>query len=84
MKRSTNLREFVDRFNDLEEFIDVIMPHQYDEVETQDIADSIVACITTAAVQYRDNIHGTWGSKPSFATDAEWEVAKEEGLIVRI
>jgi hypothetical protein len=83
MKRSTNVRAFVDSFNALG-IIHVELPARYDVAATQDIADSIVACVTTAAVQARDDIFHNWSQRPSFITDAEWAAAGVEGLIVRI
>jgi hypothetical protein len=82
-KRSTDVRAFVDSFNTLG-IIHVELPARYDVAATQDIADSIVACITAAAVQARDDIFHDWSRRPSFATDAEWAAASVEGLIVRI
>ena len=83
LPRSTNVRGFVDKFNK-RGIMQVELLAEYDQVKTQDITDSIVACITTAAVQVRDNIYTNWTTKPSFASEAEWAYAKEEGLIVRI
>ncbi len=82
MRRTRDMRAFVDAFNALG-LLQVTLPEAYAVVDTQDVADSIVACVTTAAVQARDDIYTDW-SKPSFAAEAEWAVARDEGIIVRI
>ncbi len=83
LARSTNVEAFVAAFNALG-IIHVELPAAYSVVATQDSADSIVACVTTAAAQQVDHIYENWTSRPSFATAAEWAVAHLEGMIVRI
>lgn len=83
LPRSADVRGFVEKFN-RRGGLQVVMPSVMDRAKSQDIADSVVACITTAAVQFRDNIHADWTRKPSFAKDSEWTLARDEGLIVRL
>lgn len=81
MERTTHLREFVNRFNQLN-LLEVILPPEMDQVHSQDLADSCVACITLATAIHQGAFANT--GKPSFATDEEWAVRHSEGLIVRI
>jgi hypothetical protein len=83
LARSTDVRSFVAAFNALN-ILHVVLPAECHVAGSQDIADSIVACITTAAAQQIDRIYENWTSRPSFATQAEWAVAHLEGIIVRL
>ncbi|MFQ3672883.1 MAG: hypothetical protein SNJ83_04720 [Aggregatilineales bacterium] len=83
LARSTDIASFVGAFNALG-LLHVVLPAEFHAVASQDTADSIVACITTAAAQHIDRIYEDWTARPSFATHAEWVVAHLEGIIVRI
>jgi hypothetical protein len=81
MPRTTNLREFVTRFNALN-LLEIILPPEMDTVINQDVADACIACITLATVISQGDLYDD--EQPGFATDAEWAVRDHEGLIVRI
>lgn len=83
LARSTDVASFVAAFNALG-ILHVVLPAEFHMVASQDTADSIVACITTAAAQHIDHIFEDWTARPSFATQAEWAVAHLEGIIVRL
>jgi hypothetical protein len=83
MQRSTNLKAFVEGFNKLG-IIKVTLPEEFHTVDNQDIADSIVACITIATIMKRDRLFEDFSKQPAFASNEEWRVAINEGLIVRI
>ncbi|MCS6834534.1 MAG: hypothetical protein NZ750_00765 [Anaerolineae bacterium] len=83
MKRSTDVGEFVRRFNargELQVCADDILPH----VQTQDAADSVVACVTVAACTLAYDLGATWSQRPPFANDEEWAHRANEGLVVRL
>jgi len=83
LKRSTDIGEFVRRFNlrgGLQVQAEDILP----AVQTQDAADSVVACVTTAACVLVYDLPRTWGQRPSFANDEEWAHRAAEGLVMRL
>ncbi len=83
IKRTPNLAEFITRFNAMSP-LQVFLPRSYQHVATQDIADSVVACVMLASVIHRKAIQENWTKPPHFATPKEWAVAHQEGLIVRV
>ncbi len=83
LARSTNVGAFVEAFNALGA-IEVLLPVELQTVRSQDVADSVAACITTAAAQHLCRIYDDWTTCPPFATQAEWTVAHVEGIIVRV
>ncbi|WP_200760719.1 hypothetical protein [Effusibacillus dendaii] len=62
----------------------VRLPVRLLQAVSQDAADSFVACVTMAAAVHLYGINDRWDAKPSFASEAEWNRQKTEGLIVRI
>lgn len=83
LARSTDVGALVEAFNALG-VIQVVLPAALQTVRSQDIADSVAACVTTAAAQHLYRIYDNWTTSPPFATQAEWAVAHVEGIIVRV
>jgi hypothetical protein len=81
LRRTTNLMEFIERFNTLG-VINVTLSPELHLVPTQDAADSIVACITTAAALTLFN--PDIDTRPPHISPFEWDARHLEGLIVRI
>lgn len=46
-------------------------------------SDSVMACIVLAYSLYRSPLDALWNLKPSFASDEEWALRGQEGLVVR-
>jgi hypothetical protein len=83
MRRTPYLGDFVARFNALGG-VQVVLPSGYGRAETQDEADSVVACVMMADAHYHHSMFlDDWAQQPPFATPEEWEVAHLEGVIVR-
>lgn len=83
MKRTPYLGDFVARFHALGG-VQVVLPEGYERAETQDEADSVVACVMMAdAYHHHGAVLDTWAQNPPFATPEEWAVAHLEGVIVR-
>jgi len=83
LKRSTDVGEFVRRFNlrgGLQVCADEVLP----DMQTQDAADSLVACVTVAACVLAYDLPDTWEQRPPFANDEEWAHKADEGLVVRL
>lgn len=83
LKRSTDLQGFVRAFAALN-LIEVVLPANMQQITNQDLADSVVVCITLAAAIRQYGLQETWQTRPAFVTDAEWTKRQTEGLIVRL
>ena len=82
MKRSLNIDEFITRFNDLN-LITVENELDVTELGSQDLADSIVACVMLAAAYVTQDMKNGWDYRLPIFTEDEWEWRYIEGLIVR-
>ncbi|MGG4146907.1 hypothetical protein ABEW34_27725 [Paenibacillus algorifonticola] len=50
----------------------------------QHATDAMMACLTLAYCQMKYGIDDDWGHKPAFASAEEWQLIRQEGLIVRM
>lgn len=82
LKRSTNIDEFIGRFNRLGH-ITVTSEIDSETIKNQDLADSIVACVMMATAFVTQEIYKGWDYRLPCVTDKEWEFRFIEGLIVR-
>lgn len=82
LKRSLNISDFLSRFNDLN-LIQVDSEIDHAQIASQDLADSIVACVMMAAAYVTQDMKQGWDYRLPIFTDDEWEWRNLEGLIVR-
>lgn len=83
LRRTMDLSLFMKRWNAIDgQKLPLHIPAEWLRVATQDIADSVVACVTMAALVGQLELH--WQSCPIMVTDAEWQLRHHEGVIVRV
>jgi hypothetical protein len=80
LPRGKDMQRFADHFNRLEA-VPLEVRLELETVENQDIADSVVACVTTAAAL--SELEPDWEKCPRTVTAAEWQHRHDEGLIIR-
>ncbi len=83
LRRTTDLSLFAERWNVLSDpQKPVHIPPEWAQVATEDIADSVVACVTLAAVV--GQVEPDWQTRPVLVTEAEWQQRRDEGVIIRL
>lgn len=82
MRRSLDIDTFIEKFNDLN-LITIMSELNTDMIKSQDLADSIVACVMMAAAYVTQDMKQGWDYRLPIFTDKEWEWRNLEGLIVR-
>jgi hypothetical protein len=80
LPRGMDMQRFADHFNRLEA-VPLQVRLEWETVENQDMADSVVACVTTAAAL--SGLEPGWDICPPAVTAAEWQHRHDEGLIIR-
>ena len=81
INRSTNLTELTTRLKTLG--LSLIIPSDI-EVPCKDAADAVVACITLASNVINSNLESNWEEKLPGISEEEWNLRRDEGLILRI
>lgn len=85
LHRSLDVDEFAQRFNASGRSpVLVDLSHLETSIQTQDMADALIACVTVATSVLEHGLDADWQSAPSFATPEEWHYRHIEGLIVRL
>ncbi len=83
LRRTKDLSLFVERWNAVDgQKLPLQIPSEWEQVATQDMADSVVACVTMAALVRE--IEPQWQKCPIMVTDAEWQLRHDEGVIIRV
>ena len=82
MKRSTDVDTFLERFNS-QNILFVECDFDTELVNNQDLADSVVACVTIATAYLNQNMACGWDCRLPIFTEQEWKQRQVEGLIVR-
>lgn len=83
LSRSTNLEEFVKRFNEIYDF-EVDVKEHFLNVNSIDAADAAVACITLGYTFSKCNLDENWNKKYPWISTGEWNYRLDEGIIVKI
>ena len=81
-RSAQRLQRFIAKFNQLG-VLDVA-PSEDIRADNADSADAVVACITMAAAIRMYDIESAWENRPSFASEEEWRLRRQEGIIVRL